>query len=865
MADKKNTSSYLMDSILFSDRVSYFQKSKNDFEWVKRKAEAFINFYPDNFGQDYLDRVEDNYRVLAGRAPKNYKDNKAKELQEMMQVRGETKKGTAPYSRGIDYYDTVSPIILSQLGDQQRRDFKLIATDSSSKTRNYIKDLTAKTVSQYFENKFIKPGEQQAMMQVAAQFGITDPYTLSPEEQQEFQAQVQQQMQNDTTLSELRKMLQTGPQGIYERQTQEFADYLAVVLDVKRITDQNYYHSYATGGQVYATDLHQNQPFFERVDLTQYYTFSSKQEMFVDKNPIHKRTMYLHPSEIWTRWGDEFDTPAKLKEFDNLINYQLGKSNANDSTSRSHDAEGGRLMGTISTTDIADMRSMDLRTKDGQLRYSNLLKKYVYNGKSTRHEFLKVVHLVFLTRRKMYYVLHRFPNGNVRWMWHDESYEFDRRKGDLKKHIYWAPVYWEVYAIGEEPEPIYIKPQRCRMQYRNPENPFEVHSPYIGAFYFKMNEDSYETIATPIDKSMQYVHDINVAFRHIKERQATDIGKAMLVALDAKPEGWSWGQFMAMVRALKVIPVDTKRTGMSDAALNMFKQVDLGNMFDIVQHINYIQFLTTKLVEVLLSTQARQGAVPASTSVTNNMQNMQRSYAMTSNMTVWHDWIVERLMERLMHLGKYAVKKGNGFLRYALSNQSIGSIDLDPEILQSIKEAVRISSDPQDIDMVELGKNILAPFMQTMADGNLRNALEIVTAKNMAELKHFATEADLQRELAVQSQREFEMQMQQESAEMARQMREFEMAFEEKMEHIRGEYNLANSEIRADVLKRGADVNADDRADFLEKGDKDRASRIHIEEMKRDLEKFRIEKEAELKEMEIKSREKISRNKSKGK
>lgn len=841
--NKENPYKNVEKTLSFADRLPYRMKVANNGKWIEEKAKAYHDYYPDNFGDKYVKDVEDNYEILAGNPPKNYNNNPLKIRLNKEAELGMAKEGIPLMDTKLKFYDSVSPIVMTQVGDQQRRELRVTVTDSSHHTQNYIKTAMNEAVTNWAQEKFIQPANQMALQRILQEEGIQDPLALTPEQRAEIE-QIAAQQAEALSPQDIVRMVKVGPQGIHERKGQELVNLAINQLDVKFITDQQYLESYATGGEFYFVGEEHNKPVFRPVDMVNFYTYGRKKKYFCDNNDLFKETIYMTPGEVLDLVSEEKLTQKELEKLDTILGRYIGSGGTPTSSYQNHlEAEGGRLMAAISTTDISRMQQMDLRTWEGQKDYYKLKAKYLTGQHSYKNK-IRVVHVVFRSNRKVQYVLTRKPTGKLAWEVHSEHYRFNRANGDVKRYVRWAPEYWHCYIIEPGMEPLYIKKERLPYQQNDLNDPYDVSSCYTGGFYFRLNYESEGDVQTPIGKAKTLMHDINVAWKNIKEREATDIGKVLLMALEAKPDGWSWGKFLRVVRALKVVPVDLTRSKLTGSDLNFFKEIDLSNMYQIVHRLNYLQFLYQKLAESLFSNQAQRGVQPASTSVTNNIQNLDRAQAMTSNLMVWHDKILIRLLQRLVQLYQRSIKQGNGFLRYATSNQTIATIDIDPELVRDLNLGIQMSTEVSQTQLVDIAQNFLLPYANKR-DVSAEKALDILLSKNIADMRFFAREMDIDADMRLQSEREFQMELEKNKEQYMRDMQELLFKHQEKL-NIQD--NMANIEIgdtRADVMKRGQDVNDNNVPDFEESKERDRRSKRQQALLEDRRKKYEIDKKSE--------------------
>lgn len=859
MSNSKDRYENLSVAMIFAERLPYRFKKEHNFRWAELRADSIDRQYGDSLGKPYLQRVEDNYRLLNGDEMKYYAPAKptldgetftkaARELKE---------EGISIADNAIEHFDFVSPIIYGKAGDQQRRKLRFVATDSSGYTQNYIKNQRQRLITDYVQANFIQPATERATKETIFKYGLreTDLGQLPPEAQEQLKGEISQRTQ-ELTPADIQKFLSHGHQGIREEQGQMLAETLVKQTDFKFLTDQNYLHSHCTGGEVYAHDLVNGKAVFRRVILENFNTGGSRENSFIDENDWFKEVRYMHPAHVLDEYSQSFKE-ADWDRFEGQLGFNAGPAGREDD-----DQKGGRFVANLDLRGKMALTNTNLLTREGQRQYGPLLDHYT--GADYKHNDIRVVRVVWASQKKMLYVKRKLKNGDCGWEWHSEGYKFNAASGDVKIHIKWVKEYWEATCIGDGEDKIWVNKRPVPFQFPGLASPFGAQSPYTGGFFYWFNGSG--DLKAPLDRAKRFIHAINVQMKRIKEREATDIGKVMLMHIAAKPKNWSWRKFIEIIRAVRVVPLNLGKAGLTANDAQFFKSIDLSNMYDILPRIQYLQFLIQKMAETLLANQASQAQAPASTSVTNNLQNLQRYQSLTSNVSAWHDKILEKLINKLVDLGRASVKEGNVYMRYLLSDYSIAEIDLDPELLASAKIYVWLVSDESEIDKVEMSKNILQPLIQAGMI-NLATAVDLMWADSKVDIKNIATEADIRAEMQAAAQRDLSQTSEQEQAQFQKDLIELKAQLDwmkaKDLEGMKSQAKMYAADKGASVIALGADVNANSENDYLEDGREDRRSKEALERERLRAEdrwhqdKVRLEREA------MRSKEKIAASKPK--
>lgn len=311
------------------------------------------------------------------------------------------------------------------------------------------------------------------------------------------------------------------------------------------------------------------------------------------------------------------------------------------------------------------------------------------------------------------------------------------------------------------------------------------------------------------------------------------------MTIAAKPPKWSWGKYIKMIRALKILPIDTQGAGLTPSDVNFFKELDLGNTYELAPRLNMIQGALNNIAQILAANGARMGVQAASTSVTNNMMNMDRSMSQTHNMSIWKDAVTEMLIQNGIYLYRMAAKSGDIFIRRALSDLSTYSVDSQVDDTDDPQYFAKVLMDTSDLKELDIAKNIAQPMMQ-QPGGDVRDAIRIMAYKSMAQIEEVLDEVQMDREikdaqafeaakLTQQEQQQFQKDMTV-LAEQLRKNREMLLSADKK------EMAAMNSMVQANA----SDINKDGINDFSANADKDREFKREELAQKMDIEREKI-------------------------
>lgn len=822
-----------LKAISFTERVSYASKMADNGAWAKRKASAYAKTYSVCFDKGYAERVTDNLLLLSGCAMRNYK--KKPSAQAKMDKQKLMLDGVDQDYLLTKHYDTVTFYVEGLLGDQQKRALKYGVTDSSLFTQNFIKREEERVSLDYFKNKYILPAREQATMMYMQEKGIKDLYSLPPQARQEMSVDVNKRA-DQLTPRNIKRYFKYGIKGDLEKRGQELADVFVMDSRLKFIMDQAFYYSYATGAMLFKQGVRNGEPYLEHIADTRKYNTWGTPSLFVDNNTGHRVEREMHPSDIIDTYGEMFTKEDYKKFSDYLSRGSSGNTYGNNITQRDID-----WVVNIPFESLQDLGEINMLNREGQKEFGRMEDRFSGQDYKTM-DMVKVIDIIWKSLRKFKQVMRAYPDGTIRFDWHDEEYTFNKLNGDLKITVFWFNEYFKTTIIGEGDNAVYVDMGPCEVQFRDITNPRRVRGPITGAFWNDMQGLGQRR--APVDKIKPYVDAINFEFKIIHEREATDVGKVMLMTIAAKPAKWSWGRYIRLMRATKLMPIDTRGAGLTPADVAFFRELDLSNLYELIPRLNLIQMYMNKIAEALATNDARRGNPAASTSVTNNLTNLDRSFSQTHHLSEWYDAIAERLILNGIYLYRMAAKNGNIFIRRALSDLSIHTIDTQVDDTDDARYFVKAFTDEVDLSNVDMGKNVVHPMMQA-AGANMpsviRDALRLMTAKSLSQIDDVLDEAEMDQEIQMAKMQENAMQSKQQDQQFQKDLIELSENLKQSRELLLSADKLKMAGLNSMVQANAADVNKNQINDYAETADKDRALKEKDMVLKYNLEREKLQ------------------------
>lgn len=733
-------------------RLSYAKKKAYDFKWVEGCADFYDYYFGNYYDNERIKRLKTNYQLYNGRGEEAMKAYNQGWWDDLID------EGIEGGFGDVQHHSIIDQIAKAMAGEQQRRSLRPLAIDASGYNMNMRKMQRNKLYQRYMEQKIIYPIRNMAVQKIAMQQGITDLYSMSPEQQKEFNFMVEQEVLLNTP-DEIENYMRKDYKSPSEVQVQKLLDYVMNEYDIKYLTDEGFKHAIITGEEIYYTGVRHNKPYVELVNPMGFTSSGARNTHFIEDGEWAKYERYIKYTDLFNQFGDVMEE-KHYKKIEEVFNKFSGGGS---------DARGNydsRLVAEIATADSYSDGKLfdnapDMRTAEGQKFVQSMYRHFgtaVDDYNSVRH-----VHIVYKSLRKLYYITRENARGEEENFWVDETYRFNKAKGDKRMKTVWAPELWEVDKIGTA-DAIYLNKRRIPFQNRSADDPWDVKLPYIGVEYGKLFGNTKNV--SPVDLGKPWQYKFNVQMAKIHEMEATDVGKVLLTTMGGKPAEWSWGKWIMMMKYGHIAPINTEDENFQAGIdTNIFKAVDLSTLTDLAGRLQYLEFIRNQVALAMSYNPSRLGQVAPYVAVTNNQQNIVQSSYQTEDLYSTHNKVVEHLLNALMRCARVAYKNNELVKTYLLDDMSIAELDLDWQMLDPAVIGVKVRNSSDDYNNVMEVKSVAQAMVQNGLM-TMPELIKVIWARDGAEMLNIAENAQLNAE----KMRKQEQEMMREQAEMQRQM-----------------------------------------------------------------------------------------------
>lgn len=774
MADTKPFNGFKQDVELPFQRTSYAKKSANNFKWADDCMDYYDFFNGDGEYADKIKRYQDNINLgVNGRA------DIAKDYSDLFNFKFNNENISLGIKH-VHHFPIVNQVIAGYVGEHIKRPFVPVAYDVSGNTVNYKKKKHLDLLTAYIQEVYVQPAVQKATQEAYQKYRIQDPYSLGQEEQDKLMAEIDQNAA--ASLPEnINRFMKTEYKSPEETQCQKLLDFLMRDQRIKEKADDSFVVGLCTGEIYYYVDIRHNKPVFERVNPAYFEWGGSQNVTRSEDGEWAKYTQYLTISEAFNKYGDIFSA-ADLKRLQSL--FGLSKNSAVDDVVLANN--------TLLEINATNPKIAPPTTKEGQWDMANLFSTVATKLGVTSGELsqirLRETTFAWKALRKLVKVKKLTPEG-IKWYYFDETYQFSPLDGDIESQDIWVPEVWRGVKLGVQ-DAVYVKKGPLEYQYSSVMDPWDVKLPFIGQ---RLNTtDGMTKNSSIVDLGKVWNFQFDVFMARILEKISTDVGKILTFMVEAKPENIQWKDWFAMMKYGKLAPLTFKdfMEGQGLEKFPVFKAEDLSQAFELAQMIPALQYFQAQTATSMLYNPSRLGQISPYVPVSNNEQNIQQSSNQTERIFNQHNQILERALTQLVECARIAYKDYKEVLTWVLDDGSIAELELDTEMLSRAKLGVFISTTPMDIEStLELKRYLLEIIQNPQAD--LKTVVNIMYAKNKADMVNAAEEAQARKQDEAQQQQQAAMAQQQQMLQAQQQQQQQK----DKLTYQMHQENLENKEV----------------------------------------------------------------------
>lgn len=755
-------------------RVSQAERDANGQRWYKNRIDeivtrGFSGVYGSGDTTHYTN-MKRNYDLY------NNKLN-TKDLMYVTQPYGSA-QGETPAK--MTNRDIVSPKINSLIGMEIKRPFqwRVIAVNEDAITRKQKEENRMNT--EFVVSQIMTPIRQQIEIDFQQQQKGRE---LTPEEQQQAQQQIAQELEKKTP-DEVRKYMQRSYYDPAEVLNQQIMNYLIPELKLRDKFIKGFKHALLSGGEFYYRGIVNGEPYAKVVNPMYFDCDRSPDYDNVNEGEWAIEKFWMTPSQIVATFPDELET----KEID-LIYHRFGNE-AGVGNPFFHNLDENEFEFTF--TDTVGASSFAL----------------------------PVFHVEFKSLRKIRFLSYLGPEGPEEMIVNDK-YILKPEAGDITITEEWIPEVHEGYKIGGTE--IYLSMRPVPGQHKDLENLHVCKLSYSGAFYDNLN-----SCPTAImDRLVDYQYYYNIIMYRIEMLMASDRGKRIMMNINMIPKsaGIDIDKWLYYGDALGVMFYGNKEEG-NKAARNtgnvgeMAKEIDMSLASQIQHYIELADYIDLKSGQAVGVPKQVEGEISPTDAVTNVKQVIVQSSNVLEPLFQMHNIIKTDFMNGLLETAKVAYATGKPKkLAYILDDMSMHMLSIDQELLDNNTCGIYAANSGKAADIKQTIEGLAHAAVQNQAI-DLSDVIKVVRTEGIQEAEEILEVAeDKKRKEVQESQIAVEQQRGQNQDKMIaweREKMELEYKYKSKLQKEDNDAELLQQTVLSAGFAEDKDMNDNNVPDVLD-------------------------------------------------
>ena len=285
-------------------RTSLNEKKKNNFSRQKDIIDTLDFSYYTERNTDLIQKYDINYDLFNGRVDKDlYSDPIC------FNIGDEEIK--LDYER-ITHYPLISQICRAMSGEIKNKPFsphvKHIGTLATNMRKKQWNDLLKRLLNE----QGVLPIQQLFTAHYLQQLGISDQFSLTPDQIQQVQSDIQARV-NKRTPKDILDFMQNDFQTPTERQASQFLNYILERYDIKKIFDEGGKHAIITGVEYYYIGEQNGYPVLEFVN-PKYFKWGGSQNTVDVQNGTWARYEQWHTcQDLYLKYASDLEENVFIK------------------------------------------------------------------------------------------------------------------------------------------------------------------------------------------------------------------------------------------------------------------------------------------------------------------------------------------------------------------------------------------------------------------------------------------------------------------------------------------------------------------------------------------------------------------------
>ncbi len=761
-----------------------------------------------------IEKEKRNMNLLFGRWP-GLKPQGLGLTMEVPDKQGGTKRISIGRNK-INHYPMIDKVGQQAIASLMDRNTKMVSRDYCKTSVEYRQQAQEDLIVERISEVYFKPAIAQAQAQIQG---------IPPDQQQQAFSELMQQLVDPHIQSMVDKI-----EVPTEKLMQKLHDIAAMRTDIEYQYYKGANYVIGTGAEFYRRKFTLNEVKIENIPTFNAKWCLSEGSEFVEDGLWFGYDRYLTPVEIITKYHHVFKG-KDFKELQSMMvdipNHAFNSGGADYSLKLapttgefSHrevmvpTTAPGNIDSFLQYTGYQVDESRDVIWSNGV--FDDLSKAY------TNKKGIKVSYATWRWLAKAKEVERKVSDGRGGFKivveMEDEHYRLNRSRGDLKIKDSARPMTYEGSCIGD----FYFDVGPVMNQW---EDATDHTNPKLGVYgcVYNTMDGAIKNLAF-IDPMVPSQYRVNALSDALNDHVQNNLGSVMVVneksVMDAK--GGMEG-FFKMLHKFKFIINKDKDN-------NSIYSIDLGSNVDVRSHIELINFYRNEILEYG-STNATEYSGPGQYATNRNIDAaLSGADRRKFRMFFMNRKTRQRVSNALMWGAFYAYQDNNALRECYLADDLNAHYDLNFDIIAGSPVMMEVEGDQRSANNLQTYVQYLFNYLSQGGSVDLLG--DVLDARTMEEAKAIARKYEEQKQ---KRDEETANANRQAALEQSQQQQQLEIQLADRADaraQLNHDSRIKSAYLASLVQAHGADVNENGKADFVEKGDKDREAKILIEKMR---------------------------------
>jgi hypothetical protein len=713
-------------------RLSYREKTTNDFEWAKRVTDYILTDFSSTISRPYSEEYK---RKLVNYQLYNDIVNQADFEKECNPLGLQVDS----FKEEIKAYNKAANKINSLLSDEMTRafDWKIVLTDTAGiRSKLLYKD---KLVQQFVLNSL-----QTAIQAVTETFGkeMIDPEIpiVDPSEADKYMSS---------------KYLDKR-----EIAANKLLSYYYRMLNIPIIKNDGFKHGLIAGEEFAYVTYVENAPIIQVLNPLGMIYYKSPDVKYIQDGTYAGYKTYMTLSDVLDTYQDylsdeqveelqsKFSSSGSSLKWENHMKYNYDNylASFNQGNTEGQYSSGNDInMVAVQHVEWKTQKKVGFLTfvnEFGEEEIEIVAEEYPVPKNAQK----EVVTEAFNRKCEYYY-------------WMDPI-----TKSPFKIKYSWIDEVWETTKIGRS---VYCKIGPKEIQFRSMDNPTKVKLGYHGTTYSSMN-------ARPVsvmDRMKPFLYLYFIVSNKLRKLIAQDKGPIYHFDTSMVDPQIGLEKTLYYLTELNIDFFNPLQNAQQPGAAQRGKIAGVTNMStasDINNYIMLLQDIDQQLSDVSGVAREREGRIASDQAVTNAQSNANNSSLVTEVYHSTHEKLWEEILNSFIQIAQFTIKNKSVIKQAILDDGSIQVLELTPDDVVNSDFGLFVSNNYQDVKKFEKLENLSLSLLQSDR-ASFSDIIKMFDANSIASLKAEIIHSEEARNKNDQAQSQAQMQSNAEQLAAARQ------------------------------------------------------------------------------------------------